>query len=146
MYYRGANAAFIVYDITSEKSFEGAKRWISELKGQTEESMVMCIVGNKCDLSEIRAVSVQKGQNLAQDIGAHFFETSASDDIGIKDVFAKLAQSISSNMFTTSPSNRLSELSNGGLMGTGMLTPDVSINILPPKTQTKDSNRKSCSC
>lgn len=29
MYYRGANAAIIVYDITSEKSFEEAKRWIS---------------------------------------------------------------------------------------------------------------------
>lgn len=32
MYYRGANAAIIVYDITSEKSFEGAKRWISGVR------------------------------------------------------------------------------------------------------------------
>ena len=149
MYYRGANAAIVVYDITSEKSFEEAKRWISELKGQTEESMVMCIVGNKCDLSEKRAVSVQKGENLAQDIGAHFLETSASENVGVKDVFAKLAQSVSSNMSATSSSNRLSELSDGGLMGTGMLTPDGSTHVLPeyaPKTQTQDSNRIPCSC
>lgn len=36
MYYRRANAAIIVYDITSNKSFEEAKQWIKgkrELKG-----------------------------------------------------------------------------------------------------------------
>ncbi|KAL5469452.1 hypothetical protein EMCRGX_G030707 [Ephydatia muelleri] len=149
MYYRGANAAIIVYDITSEKSFEEAKRWISELKGQTDESMVMCVVGNKCDLSERRAVSVQKGENLAQDIGAQFLETSASENVGIKEVFAKLAQSVSSNMSTIRSSNRLSELSDGSLMGAGMLTPDGSTQVLPeyaPKTQTQDSNRIPCSC
>ena len=32
MYYRGAAAAVVVYDITSEQSFERAKKWIIELR------------------------------------------------------------------------------------------------------------------
>ena len=32
MYYRGAEAAIVVYDITSFESFEGAKSWVRELK------------------------------------------------------------------------------------------------------------------
>ena len=32
MYYRGAKAAVIVYDITDEDTFKGAKTWVSEIK------------------------------------------------------------------------------------------------------------------
>lgn len=147
MYYRGANAAIIVYDITSEKSFEEAKKWIQELKAHTEESMVMCIVGNKCDLSERRAISQQKGESLAQDIGAHFVETSASENVGIKEAFAKLAQSVSSNWSATRTANRLSELSDGDLMGAGMLTPDGSCHVNPEEAaKIEDPGKSSCSC
>ena len=34
MYYRRANAAMIVYDVTRENTFEEAKEWV---KGQLEE-------------------------------------------------------------------------------------------------------------
>ena len=37
MYYRRANAAIIVYDITSEKSFDEAKQWI---KGNINYSII----------------------------------------------------------------------------------------------------------
>ena len=32
LYYRGASAAIIVYDVTSQESFLKAKHWISELR------------------------------------------------------------------------------------------------------------------
>ncbi|MBA0839909.1 hypothetical protein Goarm_005599, partial [Gossypium armourianum] len=34
MYYRGAAAAIIVYDITNQASFERAKKWVQELQSQ----------------------------------------------------------------------------------------------------------------
>lgn len=52
MYYRGAQAAVIVYDITSASSFEKAKQWIQELKRQGNPGIVMALVGNKLDLQE----------------------------------------------------------------------------------------------
>jgi small GTP-binding protein len=35
LYYRGATAAVIVYDITRRESFEGVKRWVEELRRTT---------------------------------------------------------------------------------------------------------------
>ena len=52
MYYRGAQAAVIVYDITNANSFEKAKQWIQELKRQGNPDIVIALVGNKLDLQE----------------------------------------------------------------------------------------------
>jgi len=57
MYYRGASAAVLVYDITSKLSFLSLKSWKSELDVNGPEKLVITVVGNKCDLEEKRAVS-----------------------------------------------------------------------------------------
>ena len=36
MYYRGAQAAIVVYDITNADTFERAKSWVKELQRQVE--------------------------------------------------------------------------------------------------------------
>ena len=59
MYYRGAEAAIVVYDMTSFESFEGAKRWVHELKMYGQPNVVIALAANKCDLEQYRAVSVQ---------------------------------------------------------------------------------------
>lgn len=41
MYYRGAAAAVVVYDITSADSFAGAKRWITELKSMHSQQVII---------------------------------------------------------------------------------------------------------
>ena len=50
MYYRGAQAAVVVYDVTSQDSFERAQRWISELRDQANKDIVIALAGNKIDL------------------------------------------------------------------------------------------------
>lgn len=60
MYYRNANAALCVYDITSRASFSKAQDWIKELKKQAPEGIVICLVGNKLDLSEEREVEQEE--------------------------------------------------------------------------------------
>ncbi|KAK9762037.1 hypothetical protein K7432_012601 [Basidiobolus ranarum] len=39
MYYRGANAAIIVYDITSRKSFDEIETWVQELRKNMAEDL-----------------------------------------------------------------------------------------------------------
>ena len=58
MYYRGAQAAIVVYDITNADSFERAKNWVKELQRQGNPNIVIALAGNKCDLSAKRAVAV----------------------------------------------------------------------------------------
>ena len=56
MYYRGAQAAIVVYDITSAESFEKAKSWITELQQQGSPNIVIAVAGNKADLAAQRTV------------------------------------------------------------------------------------------
>ncbi|KAG6515463.1 hypothetical protein ZIOFF_025875 [Zingiber officinale] len=59
MYYRGAAAAIIVYDMTSTESFEKAKNWVQELRKQGNPNMVTALAGNKCDLEDKRKVQTE---------------------------------------------------------------------------------------
>lgn len=60
MYYRGAAAAVIVYDITSASSFERAKSWVKEIQRQgNNDKCIIAICGNKLDLQDKREVPAQ---------------------------------------------------------------------------------------
>ncbi|KAI9818686.1 MAG: hypothetical protein M1832_004161 [Thelocarpon impressellum] len=50
LYYRGANAGVLCYDITDEHSFEEMGRWLLELKENLGEDVILHIVGTKSDL------------------------------------------------------------------------------------------------
>ncbi|KAI8872715.1 ras-domain-containing protein [Ramicandelaber brevisporus] len=50
MYYRNAQAAVVVYDVTREASLDKAKTWIKELQRQAQPGIVIHLVGNKIDL------------------------------------------------------------------------------------------------
>nr|XP_029121696.1 ras-related protein RHN1 isoform X1 [Elaeis guineensis] len=56
MYYRGAAAAVVVYDISSTDSFNRAKKWVQELQRQGNPHLVMALVANKADLETKRQV------------------------------------------------------------------------------------------
>ncbi|XP_071689312.1 ras-related protein Rab5-like [Rutidosis leptorrhynchoides] len=59
MYYRGAAAAVVVYNITSMVSFQRAKKWVEELQRQSNPHLVMVLVANKADLSTKREVETE---------------------------------------------------------------------------------------
>ncbi len=54
MYYRGAAAAIIVYDITRKPSFATLQNWVEELKKSGPANIAIGIAGNKADLVEKR--------------------------------------------------------------------------------------------
>ena len=56
LYYRGAAAAIIVYDITDEESYERMESWIDEMQRLGPPNVVLAIAGNKCDLKNERKV------------------------------------------------------------------------------------------
>ncbi|KAJ8084178.1 Vacuolar protein sorting-associated protein 21 [Marasmius tenuissimus] len=50
MYYRNAQAAVVVYDVTKGSSLEKAKSWVKELQRQANPNIVIALAGNKVDL------------------------------------------------------------------------------------------------
>ncbi|GAB2225280.1 hypothetical protein Droror1_Dr00006071 [Drosera rotundifolia] len=97
MYYRGAAAAVVVYDITSMESFEKAKKWVQELQRQGNPNMFTVLVANKADLDTKRKVDNEVGEQYAKDNNLHFFETSAKSAQNVNELFFEIAKKLVRN-------------------------------------------------
>ena len=93
-YYKGSHGCFIVYDITSETSFENVEKWYEQAQKDASKEVSIILVGNKCDLENERKVSKEKGEEKAKSLNAPFFETSALSKINIDDIFKEMINNI----------------------------------------------------
>ncbi|EDV25532.1 uncharacterized protein TRIADDRAFT_50216 [Trichoplax adhaerens] len=91
MYYRGAAAAIVVFDITREESFHTLKDWVKELQQLGPPNLVMAIAGNKSDLDEMREVSSHDARTFADSVDALFAETSALTAKNVLELFVEIS-------------------------------------------------------
>ncbi|XP_058093504.1 ras-related protein RABA5e-like [Magnolia sinica] len=97
-YYRGAVGALVVYDISRRTTFDSVQRWLDELNTHSDTTVARMLVGNKCDLENIRDVSVEEGKALAEAEGLFFMETSALDATNVKTAFEIVIKEIYNNV------------------------------------------------
>ncbi|CAI5474431.1 unnamed protein product [Closterium sp. Yama58-4] len=93
-YYRGAVGALLVYDITRQVTFDNVERWLKELRDHGDQSIIITLVGNKCDLKHLRKVAMDKSQGFAEKEGFFFIETSALDATNVEDAFTQILTEI----------------------------------------------------
>eukprot|EP00095_Tigriopus_kingsejongensis_P011199 maker-scaffold263_size232787-snap-gene-0.15 protein:Tk11199 transcript:maker-scaffold263_size232787-snap-gene-0.15-mRNA-1 annotation:"ras-related protein rab-8a" len=97
-YYRGAMGIMLVYDITTEKSFDNIKNWIRNIEEHASADVEKMILGNKCDMDDRREVTKERGSELAIEYGIKFMETSAKASINVEEAFFTLARDIKAKM------------------------------------------------
>ncbi|AET40704.1 Rab family GTPase YPT52 Ecym_6328 [Eremothecium cymbalariae DBVPG len=97
MYYRNANAALVVYDVTQEDSLAKAQSWVNELKSKVgDDDLVICLVGNKVDLAEedskSKVIDEDDAKDYAEQHGLIFHEVSAKSGRGVIEVFQNIGE------------------------------------------------------
>lgn len=83
----------LVYDTTNSESYNNIRNWLQQIKTHSSSSVAIMLVGNKCDLPN-RKISDLEGRELASDLGIKFLETSAKNDVNVKELFNILAEEI----------------------------------------------------
>jgi Ras-related protein Rab-43 len=94
-YYRSANGVIIAYDISKRATFDAVPRWLDDVKRYSGPNVVQLLVGNKCDIENLREVNLAEAKSLALSqnfIGA--VETSAKENTNIDDMFLKMAKEL----------------------------------------------------
>ncbi|EPE27406.1 P-loop containing nucleoside triphosphate hydrolase [Glarea lozoyensis ATCC 20868] len=98
MYYRNANCAVVVYDITQSASLDKAKQWVKELQRQANENIIIALAGNKLDLvteqPDKRAIQTADAEAYAKEAGLLFFETSAKTAENVRELFTSIAKKL----------------------------------------------------
>jgi small GTP-binding protein len=108
MYYRGAQAAIVVYDISNKETFQKAQTWIKELQRQASPNIVIALAGNKVDLANKRQVTYDEAKAYADECSLLFMETSAKTAANVMDIFTSIAKKLPK-----------SEINGGGQGGRG---------------------------
>ena len=93
MYYKGAKAILVVFDITSKESFEGAKKWIHEIE-QTNKNCSIVLIGNKIDLISNRQVEESAVSDYKNAKKIEYYECSAKENLNVENIFQTIGNAI----------------------------------------------------
>ncbi|KAI8907597.1 ras family-domain-containing protein [Powellomyces hirtus] len=142
MYYRNAQAAVVVYDITKPASLDKAKSWVKELQRQANPNIVIALVGNKLDLAATsRGVPAEEASAYAAEAGLLCAEASAKTGDNVMDVFTEIAKKIPLEQLLAARGGRggASGAGGNGAAGTGR----VDLNAGPGGRNTQQGP---CAC
>ena len=92
-YYKKADAALLVYDITKHTTFdEISNYYCGKIKEICKKDIPIILLGNKTDIEDERNVSQEEGVALALSHNYKFKETSALKNENVADAFEALIE------------------------------------------------------
>lgn len=124
-YYRGAQVAVVVFDLTCHHTFEAVKKWIDDFLMICNKNIkpIIALVGNKCDLANERKVTQEEIDKFMK-INSNsytYIEASAKSGVNVEELFFKLSK----ELLARCKSALLNKKNNGD----NSLTPDDGVEV-----------------
>ena len=93
MFYKDANAAVLVFDITRQDSFEELQNyWAQQIKECSPPQIILAVAANKSDLIGKEAVDEEQSRAFANELGAIYVSTTATTVESINELFIEIAK------------------------------------------------------
>lgn len=98
-YYRGADGALLVFDISRRETFDNLNRWYDEaIQNSQNPNLRIMVVGMKADVPpEKRQVTEEEGVAWARERGLIYLEVSAKTAYNVEEAFIRTAKTILEN-------------------------------------------------
>ena len=132
-YYKGAKGALIVYDVTTQSSFDNVNKWCKEIREKAAKNINMMMIGNKTDLKDKRVVEPEMSQEKAKALSMAVMETSALDATNVKEAFYQLLREMYKSVKSVMTEKKME---GEGVSGSG-----VQLNT---NTSAQDKKKKGC--
>ena len=88
---KNSQGIVVSFDVSSKKTFESVPSWLEDIKSNNNKIPII-LFGNKCDLMEKREVEEEEAEEFANKINLWYLETSAKENINIKEGFEKIIE------------------------------------------------------
>ena len=123
----------MTYSVASLQSFQALPKWLSEIRTNSEDDVIVILVGNQCDRDQEREVSREQAARFAKENDIQWcVETSAKTGEGVIDTFVNSAKMIYTRHFKKLKSAAISNANSKG-----KVVPNSKKNV---------SRGGSCSC
>ena len=101
-YIYGAHAVLLCYDITSKDSFQNLEDWYRLVRKTFEKAKMpyTALVGNKTDMSHLRAISRDKHNNFAEENDMYSYFVSAKTGDMVSSSFFRIAADLAGVVLT----------------------------------------------
>ena len=97
IFYQGADACIIVFDINDKTSFENVKSWKNQFEEYLKEVKITnfpyVMVGNKSDLRNSDSLSLTMIEDKSKELNMEYFEVSAKLGSNIDEAFKYIVKS-----------------------------------------------------
>ncbi len=90
-YLRGAAGAILVYDLTREQTFDQLYNYVLSLYKVNPQAKLV-LAGNKSDLVDMNTLDTRKAEQLAAELSAPLFFTSAQQGKEVDNLFRQLGR------------------------------------------------------
>ena len=129
MYYRGAQAAIVVYDITDANSLARAKAWVRELQCHAPSDILIALAGNKSDLEIKREVQYEEADEYAKKNDLIFMETSAKNSHNVNEIFLEITRRLCPKVVSAEPTGT----GSGGTVVLGTRQNILKVRLQQPR-------------